>query len=362
MAISGTVPETRFRPEQVKTLIQEISQAAGVPAEDAEILALALVDADSRGVSTHGVSRLNIYIRRIQQGLIDPKARLLVERERGSILVLDGGNGLGQVQAVKALGLLQPKAAENGIAAATIRRSQHFGALSFYCNLVAECGQVLLATTTCEPAMSPTGGCDAFFGTNPIAASFPTGKGFPVKVDLATSKVARGHIITAHKQGQAIPEDWAMDKDGVATTDPSSALAGTVLTMAGSKGYALAFLVEVLSGVLSGSAIGPEIGSMYKDMDRPQDVGHFFALLDIDAFMEVEMFKQRMDSTIDKIKAGRKRPGVNEILVPGERSHRRFEHNQREGFPIGSATVKELEVLCEELGVPYELEPVSPSE
>jgi LDH2 family malate/lactate/ureidoglycolate dehydrogenase len=214
---------------------------------------------------------------------------------------------------------------------------------------------ILFATTNCEPAMSPEGACQAFFGTNPLAASFPTGKGFPVKIDLATSVVARGNIIAAQKQRQAIPPGWALTVEGEPTTDANAALAGTVLAMAGHKGYALALMVEVLSGVLSGAAIGPDIGSMYKNLDRKQDVGHFFCLLDIAAFMDVNEFRRRLDRTIDEIKTCRKRPGVKEILVPGERSYRKAQENRQQGIHIEEATCKELEVLCRELGAEFTL-------
>ena len=234
--------------------------------------------------------RLAIYMRRISKGVIDPVGALKIDRQRAGTLAVDAGNGLGQVQASKVLDRLIPMARECGIAAATIRNSQHFGTLSYYCNRAAEAGMILIATTTGEPAMSPEGGSEAFFGTNPIAASFPTGKGFAVKIDLATSLVARGNIIAAQKKGEKIPEGWALDPAGNPTTDASQALLGTVLTMAGHKGYALALLVEVLSSVMSGAAIGPAVGSMYKNLDRKQDVGHFFALLDIAAFMDVVEF------------------------------------------------------------------------
>jgi len=348
------MPE-RYHPDSVKNLATAIARKAGVSKADAAILADALVDADIHGTSTHGISRLNIYIRRIQKGLIDPKAKLVIERRRGGTLAVDAGNGLGQVQAVKTLAKLIPKAKRNGVAAATIRNSQHFGALSYYCNQAAAQDMILFATTNCEPAMSPEGACEAFFGTNPIAASFPTGKGFPVKIDLATSIVARGNIIAANKRGQSIPPGWALTADGEPTTDAAKALAGTVLTMAGHKGYALALMVEVFASVLSGAAIGPEIGSMYKNMDRKQDVGHFFCLLDIAAFMEAEQFKRRMDETIDGIKACRKRPGVSEILVPGERSHAKAQQNLAGGISLDEATLAELKTLCEELGVEFTL-------
>lgn len=337
----------------------KIAEGAGVRAGDAEILADSLVAADLAGTSTHGMSRLAIYVKRIQKGVIDPKAQIKIDRERAATLAVDAGNGLGQVQAVKVLDRLIPMARKAGVASATVRNSQHFGAVSYYCNRAADQNMILIATTNCEPAMSPEGGCEAFFGTNPIATSFPTGLGFHVKIDLATSLVARGNIIAAQKKGEAIPEGWALDVEGNPTTDASKALLGTVLTMAGHKGYALALMVEGLSSVLSGAAIGSEIGSMYKNLDRKQDVGHFFCLLDIDAFMDVGEFKSRMDGMIGKIKGCRKRPGVEEILVPGERSQRVAEENKRRGVKIDPATLKELEQLSKEMGVAFELEAMS---
>ena len=345
----------RYDPERVKGLVARIAVAAGVGPEDAAILADSLVEADLQGTSTHGVSRVNIYLRRMQKGLIDPKAPLRIERERGGVLAVDAGNGLGQVQASKVLHLLVPRARAHGVASATIRNSQHFGALSRYCNQAAEQDMILFATTNGEPAMSPEGGSQAFFGTNPLAISFPTGKGFPIKIDLATSLVARGNIIAAQKKGEPIPPGWALDPEGNPTTDAGQALLGTVLTMAGHKGYALALMVEVLSGVLSGAAVGSSVGSMYKDMDRKQDVGHFFFLVDIDAFLDAPVFKARIDAMIEAIKANRKRAGVEEILVPGERSFRTAQENRRLGVPIGDETVRELRALSEELDVAFSL-------
>ena len=345
----------RFKSNELRGLVSRLAVAGGVPADDADVFARVLVDADLQGVSTHGVSRLNIYLQRIEKGLIDPKAVLGIDRNGGSVLALDAGNGLGQVQAMKALEMLTPLAKQNGIAAVTIRNSQHFGALSYYCNRAAEQDLILLAMTNCEPAMSPAGGFEAFFGTNPIAASFPTGKGYSVKIDMATSIVARGNIIAAQKKGQTIPEGWALDPAGEPTTDASQALLGTVLTMAGHKGYALALMIEVFSSVLSGAAIGSEIGSMYKNMDRKQDVGHFFCLLNIAAFLDVKDFKQRMDETIDKLKAGKRRPGVEEILIPGERSSRKAAENEAAGVPVADVVVGEIKELCSRLNVPFDL-------
>jgi len=344
-------PMKRYRPEDLMKLAAEMAAAAGVPAGDARRLADSLVQADLEGVSTHGLSRLGIYIRRIRKGLIDPRAELSIDRRRPNVLTVDAGNGLGQVQAWKVLDELIPAAKAYAIASATIRNSQHFGALSYYTNRCAAQGLILVAMTNCEPAMAPAGGCDAFFGTNPLAASFPTGKEFNVKIDLSTSIIARGHIIAAANRKEPIPSGWAMDRDGNPTTDASEALLGTVLTMAGHKGYALAMMVELFAGVLSGSAIGPSIGSMYKDLDRKQDVGHFFCLFDIDAFMDLSTFKARIDSMIDQIKSGRKRGGVQEIMIPGERSHRTTIENEKYGIALNEVTLRELKALCKELEV-----------
>lgn len=343
----------KMQADKLKQLATELACAAGVERGDSAILADALVEADLSGTSTHGVSRLGIYIKRIRAGVIDPRAQLTVDRRRTATLSIDAGNGLGQVQAMKTLDLLYPMARSAGIASAVVRNSQHFGALSYYCNQAAAKNMILLAMTNCEPAMSPEGGYDPFFGTNPIAASFPTGKGFSVKIDLATSIIARGNIIAAQKAGEKIPLGWALSPAGEPTEDAAQALLGTVLTMAGHKGYALAMMVECFSSVLSGAAIGSQIGSMYKDMNRKQDVGHFFCLVDIDAFMDIATFTARMDQTIDAIKGVRKRPGVEEILLPGERSHRTRQKNLRDGIKLGPAVVDELKQLCSELGVPF---------
>lgn len=347
----------RYSPSILKALATDISIAAGVAREDAAILAESLVAADLAGTSTHGVTRLGIYVKRILNGLIDPTTLIVVNRERPSVLAIDADNGLGQVQAMKVFDRLIPMARKTGTASATIRNSQHFGAVSYYCNKAADQNMILLAMSTGEPAMSPAGGSEAYFGTNPLAVSFPTGKGWHVKIDLATSLVARGNIIAAQKKGEPIPEGWALDVDGSPTTDASQALLGTVLTMAGHKGYALAMMVESFSSILSGAAIGQTVGSMYKHLDRKQDVGHFFCLFDIDAFMDVSEFTARMDRAIDEIKASRKRPGVDEILLPGERSYRMTQRNTVQGVTIDDATLNELRDLAGQFKIPFTLSP-----
>jgi LDH2 family malate/lactate/ureidoglycolate dehydrogenase len=342
----------RYPPSLLKQLAADVAGSVGCPADDARVLADALVEADVHGGSTHGLSRLGIYVRRIQKGLIDPRAPLSIERGAPGALRADAGSGLGQVQAMKVLGKLEPLARDLGVATATIQNSQHFGALAYYCGWAAERDMILLAMTNAEPAMAPYGASEAYFGTNPIGVGFPTNLGFPITVDLATSVVARGNIIAAARKGQPIPSGWAVDAQGNPTTDAEAALAGAVLTMAGHKGYALALMVEVLTGVLSGAAVGGEVGSMYKQMDRKQNVGHFFCLLDVAAFMDVPLFKERIDRLSAAIKGRRKLPAVGEVLLPGEPEHRAALRNREIGVLLDEKTVQELEDLCHESRIP----------
>ena len=212
--------------ETLKQLVTDLACAAGVTRDDSAILADALVQADLAGTSTHGISRLGIYLRRIGAGVINPRAKLVIDRRRAATLSIAAGNGLGQVQAIKTLDLLYPMSRASGIASAVVRNSQHFGALSYYCNQAAAKNMILLAMTSCEPAMSPEGGYEPFFGTNPIAASFPTGKGFAVKIDLSTSIIARGNIIAAQKAGEKLPPGWALSPTGEPTEDPPRRCSG----------------------------------------------------------------------------------------------------------------------------------------
>lgn len=346
----------RFPRAYLESITAQLAEQAGVSRSDAAIFARILIDADVHGTATHGISRLSIYLERIELGLIDPRAELVIDQQSAGVIAIDARSGLGQVQAMKTIDLLIPRAKKNGVAAATIRNSQHFGALSCYCNRAAEQDMILLAMTNCEPAMSPTGGYEAFFGTNPIAASFPAGASSTVKVDLATSIVARGNIIAANKKKVPIPEGWALSSEGEPTVDPAEALRGTVLTMAGHKGYALALLVETFSGILSGAAVGSDVGSMYKDLDRRQDVGHFFCLFDIAAFLPPERFTTRMQKMIERLKGIKRRPGVEEILIPGERSQRAMRASLSEGVPVDDATVAEIQKWCDHFGVAFNAE------
>ncbi len=205
----------RSQADRVKRLMETIAQAVGVSRYDSGILAESLIVTDIKEISTHGTSRSATFIRRNQKGLINPCIDIAIKQQRAAIIAVNADNSIGQVQAV--LDLLVPMFRSTGCASATIRNSQHFRALSYFCNRAADYGMILLAMTHCEPSMPPAGAREAFFGTNPIAVSFPTGKDCPIKTDLATSVVACGNIILAKRQGKSVHEGWALDSDGNST-------------------------------------------------------------------------------------------------------------------------------------------------
>jgi LDH2 family malate/lactate/ureidoglycolate dehydrogenase len=339
--------------KSLRELAEAIARHAGVRAEDAAILADALIYADLSGIGTHGVSRLPIYIERIERGLIDPTGQPQVVREATSAAVVDANGCLGQVAGVFAMRKAIELARQAGVGVVTVKHSQHFGAAGYYCKLAADGGLIGIGLTNSEPAMAPWGSYEAYLGTNPIALGCPTGRDFPIVIDLATSHVARGNIIAAAREGQPIPEGWALDAAGNPTTDAEAALDGSVLPLGGVKGYALALLVDMLSGVLSGAGFGTGVGSMYKDFTRPANVGHLVGAIDPAAFMPIDDFGARVATMIDEIHAKPTAPGFDAVCVPGEIEAARRLTRAKEGVPLTADVVSALRNLAEGAGIEW---------
>ncbi len=342
----------RYRPEELRTFCQEVFARLGMAREDTYVVADSLVRANLEGTDSHGISRMGIYALRMREGRISANPAVEIEHS-GSVLRVDGGNGLGQVASYHALKAAFPIAREAGIVGVGVRNSNHFGTAAYYCQMACREGMALIAMTNSPPGIAPWGGKKAYFGTNPIAFGFPTRREPPVIVDMSSSVVARGNIINAAREGQPIPEGWAVDEEGVATTDAEAALRGTVLPLGGAKGYALALAVEVMSGVLSGAAFGPQVNNLYRDEDPPANVGHSFIVLDISKWMALEDFYGRMEKFLGQIKATPQALGVEEILYPGERRYATYLEKAKEGVALPTAVRKELEGLGREYGVPF---------
>ena len=330
--------------------------AAGVGTEDARAAHAALIYADQRGLGTHGLSKLPIYLKRIRSGAIDGKVRPAVSKRENSLALIDGKNALGPVVATRTADEAMSLAKERGLGAAFARNSNHFGVTAYYASRGLKDGLIGLAMTNANPTMAPWGAKKALVGTNPLAVAVPTGKGAPIVLDMASSLVARGKIVMAAEENRPLPKGWALDADGNETTDAHAALKGLLAPLGGPKGSGLAIAIDILCGVLSGSHFLDQVGHLYTDLNRAQGLGHLVIALRIDWFMPLPVFYAIMDGYIASVKSCPPAAGVDRIYLPGEIEYRKSEECRANGVPLAPATVKELNELAGELGI----EPLEP--
>jgi len=330
--------------------------AAGVPAADAQEVARHLVFADLRGIDTHGTSRLKLYISRLESGAMSAKTNSIVRNETPISALVDGANGLGQVVARRATDMTIAKALARGIATVAVTASNHCGCMGYYTLLMADRGLIGLATTNATANMPPHGGREPFFGTNPISFAAPTGSAEPFVFDMATSQVARGKIMSAARKGLPIPEGWAVDRQGHPTTDAADALQGMVLPVGGPKGSALAAMIEILSGILSGGPIGPQIPRIYEDLFKPQGIGHFFLAIRPDLFMAEDQFRGRMDRMLQQLRSTPPAEGQTRVFAPGDLEYQRSKEQGQIGVTIAAQVYRDFEELAERYEVSLPLE------
>lgn len=338
-----------FPVEQIKRFCVDLLCACGVPEDEAEIVAGIIIDTSLDGLDTHGLSRLPQYLASLRKERINPAPKIQVER-KDALTAIDGDNGLGQLLGERAMQEALRAAGEYGLGLATVKHSNHFGAASYYCKMAARKQMIGLIFTNAPSAVSPWGGKGPYFGTNPIAFGVPT-RDNPVIIDLSSSAVARGHIIIAAKEGRSIPLGWALDQEGRPTTDPHDALLGTLLSLGGPKGYALAMGVEVLAGILSGAAFGENVGFIYDEGEKPADIGHTFIAIDISRLMPLELFYQRMEAMVSGIKAVPLAEGFSEIRIPGERRQKAAQERLKSGILINPVLFQEFQDIATELKV-----------
>ena len=335
-----------IRADALKHLSKELLVKHDVPPGDAEIIARCLVEADLRGVETHGVVRLPHYLHRVRLGLIKPRPDIRITRASPVAVGVDGDNGFGFVIATRAMDEAVAMARASGLGLASVRHSNHFGMAASYVLQALRAGMMSMVFTNASQAMPPWGGRDPILGTSPFAAGAPGGALPPFVVDMAPAVAARGKIRLAAKRGEPIPGGWALDKEGRPTTDPQAALDdGVVLPMAGPKGSALSMMMDIFGGVFSGSAFAGEVTNHTLEFEKPSNVGHFIMAIRPNLFMSDAEFAARMDYLVGKVKGGRKAAGVSEILVSGEPEARKEAERLRTGIALPRA---ELEALITE--------------
>ncbi|HEX3721852.1 MAG TPA: Ldh family oxidoreductase [Nitrolancea sp.] len=342
----------RFPVEPLLAFAGAAFSSLGVPPSHAALWADTLVRSDLRGHPSHGIFRLPWYIRRLQRGVMQPVTRLETIRDVAAVSVLDAQEGVGQVAANQAMELAIERANAFGIAAVAVRRSNHFGAAMYFTLQAAHAGLIGMITTNASPAMAPWGGKQAVLGNNPWSIATPAGRHAPLILDIANTMVARGKIYTARQDGRSIPNSWAIDRHGNPTTDPTEALAGLILPIGGHKGYAVTFMMDVLSGVLSGAEFASGVAGPYQ-AERRSGCGHLIIVLNIEAFIGLAEFNARVEQLIDEVKSAQLAPGFDEIFYPGEPEARAEAANARDGIILPSATVAELTALADELALPH---------
>ncbi|MFJ9736533.1 Ldh family oxidoreductase [Streptomyces sp. NPDC101166] len=336
------------------------TEAHGVPPADARLLADTLVTAELWGHPSHGMLRLPWYLARLASGATTAVAAPELVTDSGAVLVVDGCDGLGQVLTDRAVTWGVERARRHGISAVGVRNSGHFGTAAYFTRKAAERGCVALLATNASPAMAPWGGREKRIGTNPWSIAAPGGRYGAVVMDIANTAVARGKIYHAKERGEPIPGGWAADADGVPTTDPRRAIEGLILPMAGHKGYAISFMLDVLAGVLTGSAFGSAVVGPYQPAGR-SGVGHLLICVDIAAMADPAEFEQRMETLVEETKSTPAAPGTAEVFVPGEPEVRTAERLRSEGITLADDTWSSLGRIAEATAVPLPA-PVTPQE
>jgi LDH2 family malate/lactate/ureidoglycolate dehydrogenase len=323
---------------------------AGLPPDDARLVADTLVQADLWGHQSHGVLRLPWYLARLKAGVCTVVAAPSFVVDAGAVAVIDGGDAMGQVLTAHAMRDAIRRAKAHGIAAVALRNSNHFGTALYFTLMAARAGCVAFLSTNASPAMAPWGGRQKTVGTNPWSWAAPAGKYAPMVLDIANTGVARGKIYLARQKGQPIPEGWAINAEGAPTTDAAAAIDGIILPMAGHKGYAIAAMMDMLSGVLTGSAFGTGVAGPYQT-ERKSGAGQMMIVLNIEAFQPLPDFEARMERMIGELKAVPLAVGHEEIFYPGEIEARNEVRNRRDGLVLPTDTIRDLEKVADECGL-----------
>src|SRR5215218_6059407 len=286
MASNETHVANRIPPGALRDFGTRVLISLGVPEDDGALVSDSLVQADLWGHQSHGFLRLPWYVARLGTGAMRAVADPAALSDTGPLLLLDGRDGIGQVLTERTRRMAVERAGAHGVGVVGVRNSNHFGTAMYFTRRAAHEGFVAVLTTNASPAMAPWGGREKRLGTNPWSIAAPGPDGRVVAVDIANTAVARGKVYLAKNRGESIPQGWALGADGAPTTDPAEGVLGVILPMAGHKGYAISFLMDVLSGALTGSGVGTDVHGPY-EADRRSGCGHLFLAVDTSAFGDV---------------------------------------------------------------------------
>lgn len=355
--------------ELIENFMVDTFKAVGVPEEDAKICADVLMESDRRGIESHGCNRFKpIYIDRIEDGIQNPVTEYEILKETCTTLVADAHDGMGMVASHKMMTSLIEKAKKYGIAMGVIRNSTHYGIAGYWAMMASKEGMIGITGTNARPSIAPTFGVENMLGTNPLTFAFPTDEEFPFVLDCATSITQRGKIEYYARSGKDTPKGMVIGRDGSALTDSpeilkrltdgSAALAplgGIGEELAGYKGYGYAAVVEILSAALQGGQFLKALcGKDDQGKKAPYHLGHFFIVIDPEAFLGLENFKKTTGEILRELRASEKAPGEDRIYTAGEKEYLVWLGRKDKGVPVGEAVQKEFIALRDKYCLPYQ--------
>ena len=324
-------------------LIKEIFVKHKLSSQDAKISASALINAELVGAYGHGLSRLKMYCERIKKKVINPKPKIKIKNISKSISHIDADNSIGFVAADIAIKKAIQNAKKTGIGLVAVKNSGHYGLSGYYAEQAVKKNLITMIYTNAPPAIAPHGALKSLFGTNPICFGTPSGLKAPFILDTSISMINRGKIRFAAKNNRKIPIGVALDKFGKPTIDAKKALKGIQLPIATFRGSGLAWMVDILSGVITGGNHAGRVKDPFDDFSGPQNIGHLFLVFRANLF--VKNYNQRIKENIKIIKNLPKIKGINEIMYPGQSKYIRFKKNSKRKINISNIIQKDLKTL-----------------
>ena len=332
-----------MRVTQLKSIVKKIFIKHKLSNEHANVCTNAIINAELVGASSHGVSRVKMYCDRIKKKLINPQPKIKFKKISNSIFHVDANNGMGFISADKAIKKAIYCAKKTGFSLVGIKNSSHYGLSGYYAEQAVKKNLIALCFTNAPPAIAPFGSRKAFFGTNPVCFGAPSGSKVPFIFDASVSKINRGKIRYAAKINKKIPLGSALDKKGQPTTDPNKALQGVQLPISGFVGSGLAWIVDILSGVITGSNHAGKVKDPFDDFSGPQNVGHLFIVFKPNLF--VKDYKKRIKENIRLVKKLPKIKGTSDILYPGQNKFQRYKINMKKNIKIPKTILDDLKNL-----------------
>lgn len=334
----------RVATENLLESIATLLRTMGAERNEAQLVAKILVQADKRGIHTHGSAFVPLIAERCAHGLLNLPTKVDLISDEGAITHIEGNNGLGQIAATEAMQISIKKARKQGVALALIRNTNHIGFLGYYTLMAAAEGMIGICATNAASSVAPWGGTEPFFGSNPFSVAAPVANGVPIVLDMSASVVARGKIRRALRLNEDIPLGWAIDETGTSTTDPAEALKGTLMPIGGHKGYGLALFIDLMCGLLSGSKYGRDLLTFHKPIG-PTGVGAMLMAVDIERFMPLAKFETLVKEYADAIRNSQKAVGVERIFLPGEIETDKTNESQLKGIEVDSQIFEKINLL-----------------